>query len=58
VIELKNFHIGINDIARDFLEYIEKSRKITINTFKTSFLMKMCDLDEVCSAERNKLIQI
>ena len=66
MIELKNFHMGNKDIANDFLEYIAKSLNITIkiydneelNTFNTNFLIKMCDFDDVCSADRNRLIQI
>jgi hypothetical protein len=58
VMELKNFQMGISEIASDLREYMAKSRKITMSTFKTNFLMKIWDRDDVCSAERKRLIQI
>lgn len=51
--QLKNFHIGINDMANDFLLYTAKSLKTTINIFNTNFLINMCDLGDVYKADRN-----
>lgn len=54
VIELKNFQMGMSEMARDRLLYMLKSLKITINIFSTSFLMKICNFGDVESADRNK----